>query len=106
MGDHQGARWLFHALPPATHLIADRGYDNDSLPHRARRPWHHALHSTAKEPQGFARLRRHALSPRHCIENMFARLKDWRRIAMRYDRCAHTFFSAIAIAATVLFWIS
>ena len=27
---------------------------------------------------------------------------------MRYDRCAHTFFSAIAIAiaATVLFWIS
>ena len=28
---------------------------------------------------------------RHKIENMFARLKDWRRIAMRYDRCAHTF---------------
>ena len=29
------------------------------------------------------------------LENMFARLKDWRRISMRYDRCAHTFFSAI-----------
>jgi transposase len=26
---------------------------------------------------------------------MFGRLKDWRRIATRYDRCAHTFFSAI-----------
>jgi transposase len=28
---------------------------------------------------------------RHRIEIMFGRLKDWRRIAMRYDRCAHTF---------------
>ncbi|RMI14740.1 IS5/IS1182 family transposase, partial [Pseudoroseomonas wenyumeiae] len=27
----------------------------------------------------------------------------WRRIAMRYDRCAHTFMSAICLAATVLF---
>jgi transposase len=43
---------------------------------------------------------------RHKIENMFARLKDWRRISMRYDRCAHTFFSATCIAATVIFWIN
>jgi transposase len=43
---------------------------------------------------------------RHRIENMFGRLKDWRRIAMRYDRCAHIFFSAIALASTVLFWIN
>jgi transposase len=30
-------------------------------------------------------------------------LKDWRRIHTRYDRCAHTFMSAIAIVATVIF---
>jgi transposase len=42
---------------------------------------------------------------RHRIENMFGRLKDWRRIAMRYDRCAHTFFSAIALVATVILWL-
>jgi len=28
---------------------------------------------------------------RHRVENLFAKLKDWRRIATRYDRCAHTF---------------
>ncbi|MFQ8434085.1 IS5/IS1182 family transposase, partial [Amaricoccus sp. W119] len=33
------------------------------------------------------------------------RLKDWRRVATRYDRCAHTFMSAIRIAATVIFWL-
>ena len=36
---------------------------------------------------------------------MFAKLKDWRRISMRYDRCTHTAFSAICIAATVVFWL-
>ena len=42
---------------------------------------------------------------RHKIENMFDRLKDWRRIHTRYDRCAHTFMSAICIAAVVIFWL-
>ncbi|MBN8190294.1 IS5/IS1182 family transposase, partial [Salipiger thiooxidans] len=38
-------------------------------------------------------------------EIMFGRLKDWRRVATRYDRCPKTFFSAIALAATVIFWL-
>jgi transposase len=42
---------------------------------------------------------------RHKIENFFAKLKDWRRIATRYDRCAQIFFSAICIAAAVIFWL-
>jgi transposase len=36
---------------------------------------------------------------------MFAKLKDWRRISTRYDRCAYAFLSAICIAATVIFWV-
>lgn len=39
------------------------------------------------------------------IEIMFGRLKDWRRIATRYDRCPRVFLSAVALAATVLFWL-
>ena len=44
---------------------------------------------------------------RNLIEIMFGRLKDWRRVAIRYDRCSETLLSAIAIvlAATVLFWL-
>jgi transposase len=37
------------------------------------------------------------------IEIMFGRLKDWRRVATRYDRCPTVFLSAIALAATVIF---
>lgn len=37
---------------------------------------------------------------------MFGKLKDWRRILSRYDRCAHTFFSAICIAASFIFYLN
>ena len=36
---------------------------------------------------------------------MFGRLKDWRPLHTRYDQCAHTLMSAIAITATVNFWL-
>jgi transposase len=40
---------------------------------------------------------------RNRIERIFGRLKDWRRVATRYDRCPKVFLSAIALAATVIF---
>lgn len=42
---------------------------------------------------------------RNRIEIMFGRLKDWRRVATRYDRSPTVFLSAIALAATVIFWL-
>ncbi|MGO8279749.1 IS5/IS1182 family transposase, partial [Rhizobium ruizarguesonis] len=40
---------------------------------------------------------------RHKVAHLFATLKDWRRLAIRCDRCSHTFFSAICLAASVVF---
>ena len=42
---------------------------------------------------------------RNRIEIMFWWLKDWRRVATRYDRCPKVFLSAVALAATVMFWL-
>ncbi|MEH6834839.1 MULTISPECIES: transposase, partial [Falsihalocynthiibacter] len=42
---------------------------------------------------------------RNRIEHMFGKLKDWRRVSTRYDRCPNVFISAIALAPTVLFWL-
>jgi transposase len=44
-------------------------------------------------------------APERRAELQAARGLRWRRISMRYDRRAHTFFSAICIAATVIFWL-
>ena len=42
---------------------------------------------------------------RNRIEIMFGRLKDWRRVATRNDRSPTVFLSAIALVATVNFWL-
>ncbi len=42
---------------------------------------------------------------RYRIERMFVRLKDRRRISTRHGRCPKVFLSAIALAASVLFWL-
>jgi transposase len=45
---------------------------------------------------------------RHCqwhIERCYGRLKDFRRVAMRYDKLARNFFSTVRLAAVVLFWL-
>ncbi len=63
----------------------------------------HPAQNQAKSPATYCKT---IYKQRHKVKNLFAKLKDWRRIAMRYDRCAHTFFSAICIAATIIFWIN
>ena len=40
------------------------------------------------------------------IERMFGRLKDFRRIATRYDRLARNYLAAICLAATICYWLS
>ncbi|GHE06604.1 transposase IS4 [Defluviimonas sp. 20V17] len=42
---------------------------------------------------------------RNRIAIMFGRLKDWRRVATRYDRGPKVFLSVVALAATVVFWL-
>jgi transposase len=42
---------------------------------------------------------------RNAIERMFCRLKDFRRVATRYDRLATNFLAAVCIAATVSYWL-
>jgi putative transposase len=36
---------------------------------------------------------------------MFCRLKDWRRIATRYDKRATNFDAAVALAVIVIWWL-
>lgn len=92
MSDHKSASLLLAALPSAKTLIADRGYDSAAF--------QQALVAKGIEPCILSSRSRKIPYPydktlyrqRHKVENLFAKLKDWRRIATRYDRCAHTFF--------------
>lgn len=105
VSDYRGAATALPALPEADVLIADKGYDSDwfrealaDLKIEPCIPWR----KSRKQPVAYDI---ELYKQRNRIERMFGRLKDWRRIATRYDRCAHTFMSAICIAATVIFWL-
>jgi len=103
--DYIGARALLASLPKAKHMLADRGYDADwhreELENKGITPCIPSRKGRKKSiPHDVIRYRQ-----RHKIENAFARLKDWRRIATHYDRCPRVFLSACALAVVVMFWL-
>jgi transposase len=105
MSDYKGAALMLNSLPRAKELLGDKGYDADwfrqALAERGITACIPSKSNRRKPIEHNCTLYRQ----RHRIENMFGRLKDWRRIHTRYDRCAHTFMSAICIAASVTFWL-
>ena len=106
VSDHKGASMVLDDLPAASHLIADRGYDSSwfgkALLEKGIEP---CIPSSRSRKVPFPH-NKIIYRQRHRVENLFARLKDWRRIATQYNRCAHTCFSPICIAVTIICWIS
>lgn len=105
MSDYKGAALLFDKLPNAKEMLADRGCDSDRFRKALTAEGIMPCIPPRKNRKVQIDYNKTLYKQRHKIENMFGRIKDWRRIAMRYDRCAHTFFSAICIAAAVIFYL-
>jgi len=103
--DLRGGEALIEAVPEGTLVIADRTFDAN----RFRR----ALKARAAVPNippKANRRQKSCFSPalyrsRNAVERMFCRLKDFRRIATRYDRLAATYLAALHTAAIVAFWL-
>jgi len=103
VSDYTGAAALLGSLPKADWLLADRGYDadwfRDALKDKGITPCIPGRKSRERPVKYDKRRYRR----RNRIEIMFGRLKDWRRVATRYDRCPKVFLSAVVLAATVMF---
>ena len=105
--DHVGAKILFPALSDEVEaiLIADKGYDSDEYRAALRAKGIRPCIPPRKgrvTPQTYCKT---TYKQRYRIENMFGKLKDWRRIATRYDRRADVFMAAITLAAIVIWWL-
>ena len=86
-------------------MLADKGYDADTLRRTLRQAGAVPVipgRITRKRPVRHDRAR---YRDRHLVENAFCRLKDFRRVATRYDKLAANFLSAVALAAVLAFWI-
>ncbi len=85
--------------------IADRGYDANKLRATLRAQETTPIipgRCNSKRPIQYDERR---YKDRWRIEAMFCRLKDFRRVATRYDKLARNFLSAVHLAAAVAFWL-
>ena len=97
-----------HLLPSmqADILIADKAFDADE---RVIVPLAAAGKATVIPPKANRKVSRDydrdLFKARHLIENFFARLKQFRAIATRYDKTKQNFLAAVQLAAAVI-WLN
>jgi transposase len=106
IADISAAPQLLAIVPPPTRLIADKAYDAVSLRNWVAQYGGQAVippNPTRKHPCTYDRK---AYRTRNLIERMFCRLKDFRRVATRYDKRADTFLSAVYLAAILTWWLN
>lgn len=68
-------------------------------------PTHSGAHCARQVPCRAVRFDRERYRSRHLIENAFCRLKDFRRVATRYDKLARNYLSGVALATALAFWV-
>lgn len=100
------ARALVEAGGPARRLIADRGYDANHLRALlAARGTEAVIPSTTSRRTPIPH-DAEAYKARNLVERLWCRLKDWRRIATRYDKLGRNFLAAAQIAAAFIYWLN
>ena len=99
------AERLIGRVEPAERMLGDKAYDSnelrDELDRRGTKPVI-PNRSNRKRPFSFSK-RLYKLRWR--IESAFNRLKDFRRIATRYDRLARNYLASVCLAAALVWWI-
>jgi len=106
INDISMAEALIQAAGPFQKLLADKGYDADHLRRRlAERGAEAVIPSTTsrRAPIPYDAL---AYRDRNRVERMWCRLKDFRRVATRYDKLAANYLSGVFIAAACAYWLN
>jgi transposase len=99
------AERLIRRVKPPKRMLGDKAYDSaelrEELDERGTKPVI-PNRSNRKQPYSFSK-RLYKLRWR--IESAFNRLKDYRRIATRYDRLARNYLASVCLAAALVWWI-
>jgi transposase len=106
MHDVMMAPELLAAVGSIKRLIADKVYDTNRLRNLLTQLDIEAVIPSIARRKPLIPYDRDVYRQRNSIERMFARLKDFRRIATRYDKLARNFLAGILVAATLLWWLN
>ncbi|AQS47266.1 IS5 family transposase [Thioclava nitratireducens] len=103
--DYIGAAAMLSSLPKVDWLLGDRGYDANWFRDAPKDKGIRACIPGQRQRKTPVKYDKRRSRRRNRVEIMFGRLKDWRRVATRYDRCPKVFLSAIMLAAMVIYWL-
>src|SRR5271163_4505212 len=92
--------------PDMSAVIADRAYDGDDFRAQITERGAKPVIPNKSNRVRLHRFDKRAYKGRNVIERCFCRLKDFRRIATRYDKLARNFLSAVQLAALVAYWLN
>jgi transposase len=87
------------------YVLADKGYDSDKLRKTIRDKGARPVIPGRKSRKRKVRFDKNRYKSRWMIEAVFCRLKDFRRVATRYDKLARNYESTLAIATMVAYWV-
>jgi transposase len=105
VSDIKAAPALLERAGRMRYLLADKGYDADHLRRSLRDAKVVPVIPGRRNRKRTIRYDKQRYCARHLVENAFCRLKDFRRIATRYDKLAANFLSGVALATAVAFWM-
>lgn len=97
---------LVDAAGPITRLIADKAYDTNPLRAVLAGKGVEAVIPSIRRRKPLIPYDVRAYRERNLIERMFGRLKDFRRIATRYDKLARNFLASTLLAAIAIWWLN
>ena len=106
INDISMARALLRDVGPITGLIADRGYDANSLRRLLAERGAEAIIPSTRSRKCAIPYDAFVYRQRNLIERMFGRLKDFRRIATRYDKLARNFLAGVVLVAAIVWWLN
>lgn len=92
---------LLQAPQPALAVTADKAYDSQTARRQIRDEGAVPVIPSRSNAVKKARCPKRIYRQRHKIENFFCRIKDWRRIATRYDKLARNFLAATCLVAAL-----
>ena len=95
---------LLVGLPPARALVADRGYDSRAILQLVADAGGEAHIPTQSRVSLQRSVEPSLYRKRNLIERFFCKLKQFRRVATRFDKLARNFLAAVALASTRI-WI-
>jgi transposase len=83
-------------------VIADRGYDKRALVERIESRGAVAVIPTQKDRKEQRAIDRHLYRERNVCERFWSRVKQYRRVATRYDKKAANFLAFVKVAAMMV----